>query len=110
MQIFSEQGMRFEGLVFDAGSTLIYFDAEWTETIPQQDAALLKALQEAGLVLDRDTFLARFRTRLQEYFTERETEFIEYTTAYILRTVLAEHGYAQFPMGLSPTLWQLCTR
>jgi HAD superfamily hydrolase (TIGR01662 family) len=89
-------------LIFDVGSTLIYFDAEWTETVPQQDAALAKALQGAGLVLDRDTFLPRFRTKLQEYYTERETEFIEYTTAYILRTVLAEHGYPVVPDGIIP--------
>jgi HAD superfamily hydrolase (TIGR01662 family) len=106
MQVFSAQGMtlprQFKSLIFDAGSTLIYFDGEWTDTIPLQDAALADALQAGGLAFDRDSFLARFRTRLQEYYAERETEFIEYTTAYILRTVLEEQGCTGVFDGLVP--------
>jgi len=104
MQIFSAQGFaasrHFAGLIFDAGSTLIYFDANWTDTLPIQDAALVNALQSAGLQPDWEAFLSRFRTHLQAYYAERETEFIEYTTAYILRAVLAEQGYPAIADGV----------
>ena len=38
-----------------------------------------------------------FKSRLEVYYAEREAEFIEYTTAYLLKTTLAEYGYAEIP-------------
>lgn len=85
---------RFEALLFDLGSTLMYFDGSWPEVFTQSNAELIERLKSAGVSLDESTFLEEFRLRLEEYHSERESEFIEYTTAYILRTLLAEHGYA----------------
>ena len=88
---------RFEAILFDLGSTLIYFDANWREILPASDAALMLGLKNAGLELDEAPFLASFRSQLDAYFTERDTEFIEYTTAYILRRVLADFGFPDVP-------------
>jgi putative hydrolase of the HAD superfamily len=89
-----------DAVLFDLGSTLIYFDSPWTEVLPEADAALVAALCAAGLTLDEDSFLEGFRQRLAYYYAERDTEFIEYTTAYILRGLLAEHGYPNPADGL----------
>lgn len=83
---------RFDAVLFDLGSTLIYFDANWREILPSSDAELLRSLKDAGLELDETAFLSSFRAQLGAYFTERETEFIEYTTAHILRRVLSDYG------------------
>lgn len=91
---------RIEGVIFDLGSTLIYFDGHWPEVIARADSELYAALEAAGLCLDRDEFLARFRERMDDYYREREAEFIEYTTLYILRTLLAEWGYPQVQDGV----------
>lgn len=88
---------QFEAILFDLGSTLIYFDGEWTEIIPQGDTHLARRLMAAGIKVDETSFSNRFRELLQDYYIERETEFIEYTTAYILRQVLAEYGYPAVP-------------
>ncbi len=88
---------RFEAILFDLGSTLIYFDANWQEIMPSSDAELLRSLNNSGLALDEDRFLASFRGQLEAYFTERDTEFIEYTTAFILRRVLVDFGYPDVP-------------
>jgi hypothetical protein len=89
----SPDSEKIEGVLFDLGHTLLYFDGDWTQSIPQSDAQLVASLRSAGYHLDGETFIPRFRSLLQAYHQERENEFIEYTTAYILRQVLAEYGY-----------------
>lgn len=89
-----------EGVLFDLGHTLLYFDGDWTQSIPQSDAQLVASLQLAGYQIDRQQFIPRFRSQLQAYHKERESEFIEYTTAYILRQVLAEFGYSVVTDGI----------
>lgn len=87
--------LQFEVILFDLGGTLIYFDADWMEVVEEGNTRLLRALRDANFVVDEQTFASRFRAMLQAYFEERETEFIEYTSAYILRQTLAEFGYAE---------------
>lgn len=86
-----------EGVIFDLGNTLFYFEGSWPRVIAQSDAALVDALEEAGLDLDRAGFLENFREELDAYYQERETEFIEYTTFFVLRNLLASWGYPQVP-------------
>jgi FMN phosphatase YigB (HAD superfamily) len=88
---------RFEAILFDLGSTLIYFDAKWPEILLQADAELMRSLQAAGLLRNAQDFSQKFRTRVEEYYLQRETEFIEYTTAFILRSLLEELGYTNVP-------------
>ena len=94
----------FDALLFDLGNTLIYFDGDRPQVFAQADASLLHHLKLAGLNLKEEAFLKDFRARLSDYFTERESAFIEYTTAHILRTLLADRGYAQVPAGLIRTV------
>ncbi|HLE15193.1 MAG TPA: HAD family hydrolase [Anaerolineales bacterium] len=86
----------FDVLLFDLGSTLIYFDTDWSQVFNQANEALVGSLKSFGLALD-DGFQQEFRARLGQYFAERDAEFIEYTTAYVLRTLLAERGYPNLP-------------
>ncbi len=88
---------QLEAVIFDLGGTLIFFDGDWGEVVLQGDLHLMQAVQAAGMQVDEKTFPVRFRSQLQDYYIERETEFIEYTTAYILRQVLAEYGYRSVP-------------
>ena len=80
-------------LLFDLGSTLIYFTGEPSEVFRYSLAALYASLQSAGISLERQAFLSEFQSRLEAYYAERESEFIEHTTAYLLRSILAESGY-----------------
>ncbi len=84
---------KIDTVLFDLGSTLIYFDGDWSQAIQEGNLKLLNFLRTAGYQLDESHFIERFRSELQAYFIERETEFIEYTSAYILRQVLSEFGY-----------------
>lgn len=86
-----------DSVIFDLGGTLLYFDGNWAEVMSQANQELLGHLREAGLSLDESRFLMSFRTDLEAYYQEREAEFIEYTTQYILRKLLAEMGYPDLP-------------
>jgi len=92
----SRSNGRFEAILFDLGSTLIYFDGNWTETLPESNAKLLRSLQASGIELGT-IFVDRFRAQLQAYYADRDTDFIEYTTTYVLRDVLAGFGYDSVP-------------
>lgn len=82
----------FHAILFDLGNTLLYFNGEWSQVFAESDRKLLEQLQAAGLELDEECFLKEFRARMDTYYREREATFIELTTAYILRNLLASLG------------------
>lgn len=87
----------FDLLIFDLGGTLMYFNGDWPEVFTRANEELLRQLSAGGLDLPGDEFLREFSARLESYYAERNSEFIEYTTAYVLRTLLGEYGYPDYP-------------
>ena len=97
-----------KAVLFDLGGTLIYFDGNWAEVAEAANRELYLHLQQQGLRLDEKLFLDEFRGRLEEYYLQRDTEFIEYTTAHVLRSLLAELGYPELADDtLAPSLKKL---
>jgi len=92
--------MALKGLIFDLGNTLMYFDGSWPEVLKVADRAMVSTLVQAGYPLDEYRFDQDFRARLNTYYVERENELVELTTAHILRSLLAEHGYPSVPDGV----------
>ncbi|MEK6221601.1 MAG: HAD family hydrolase [Chloroflexota bacterium] len=86
-----------KNILFDLGNTLLYFDGHWPDIFAQADQQLFSALKNAGLALEEEAFKTEFRKRLNDYFAERESEFIEHTTAFVLRRLLANYGYEDPP-------------
>jgi len=84
----------FEAIIFDLGSTLIYFDGVWAEVIPHAIKALYQSLVDSGLELNEKKFLEEFDQRMQTYYQDRESDFIEYTTQCVLRDLLQEWGFS----------------
>lgn len=83
---------KIQGVLFDLGGTLIYFDGAWPEVMQSANQELLEYLQSQGIQLEPKLFMDEFRRRLEEYYIQREAEFIEYTTAHILRKLLEDLG------------------
>ncbi len=81
------------GVIFDLGSTLIWFEGTWNEVLDQARQALIEALHKQGVQVESQAFSVEFDRQMQAYYHERETEFIEFTTAHVLRTVLAGFGH-----------------
>jgi len=84
-----------EAIIFDLGNTLLYFDGDWPEVLDRAELALIYRLQGDGLTIDTGEFQAEFHAKLIEYYQERDTEFIEYSTLYVLRSLLEKIGYSQ---------------
>ena len=82
------------GVIFDLGSTLLYneYDHNWHAILPRMRADLLTHLQAAGYDLDPPAFLNRFTAKVYEFNQQRQTDWVEYTTAWILKTTLEELG------------------
>jgi len=96
---------RFKGILFDLGNTLLYFEGAWPDVLRQADEALLTQLRTQGFTLDGTAFVQEFRARLNAYYAQREAEFVEHTTAHVLKTLLADLGYADTtPEQLRPAL------
>jgi putative hydrolase of the HAD superfamily len=84
-------------ILFDLGSTLIYFNSDWQEVMPQAVDALRSRLTSYGYDLDINEFQQSFGQALREYYVERDTEFIEYTTTYLLNSHMEQWGYTGVP-------------
>lgn len=91
----SNNNLPFEVLLFDLGNTLLFFDGNWPEIVSHSYGVLIDTLIKSGYKFDRSRFTAEFSGRLKEYYAERETEFIEYTTGIILRDLLKKYGYSE---------------
>ena len=87
----------FRAVLFDMGSTLIYMDDSWAKSLDESGVVLYQALTELGYHLNPETFPQAFVEKLRSYYEERDTEFIEYTTLYILETLLKQTGYSNLP-------------
>jgi HAD superfamily hydrolase (TIGR01549 family) len=86
---------RFKAILFDLGNTLLFFNGDWTQIFAKSDQALLTQLLSTGIDLNEDIFLREFRARMDTYYDQREADFLELTTGYILRNVLARMGHPQ---------------
>ena len=85
---------HFEAIIFDLGGTLIYFEGSWPEVMAEAGMELHRSLREAGLDLDQDAFMQEFHTQLETYYVERESDYREYTTLYVVQKVLQVWGYS----------------
>ena len=81
---------KYPVVLFDLGNTLIYSEAPWPQTLDRSIEALTANLRQHGIALDEAVFPGEFRRRMLAYYHERDTEFIEYTTEYVLTNLLQE--------------------
>ncbi|GAB4497990.1 MAG: hypothetical protein OHK0052_10590 [Anaerolineales bacterium] len=88
---------RFDVLLFDLGNTLLYFDGIWSEIFAEGVRGMLAILRTEGIALTEDAFAPKFRACLNEYYLQRDTEFVEYTTLWVLNNLLIELGYPNTP-------------
>lgn len=84
-------------LFFDLGFTLMNFHADWTQVMPKAILELQQALLSLGYPVQGEDFRITFWQKLNEYYMERETEFIEYTTTFLLQNLLVETGLTDVP-------------
>lgn len=87
--------LRFPYVLFDLGSTLIYFDGDWPAIIAESLVQATQTLRGLGYDLDEQAFPEAYNALIQEYYTMRNDKFVEYTSEYVLRDALARHSYPE---------------
>jgi putative hydrolase of the HAD superfamily len=82
------------GLIFDLGSTLLYtaHDHNWGVVLPRMRQDLLAHLLAQGYTLDAPAFLNLLSAKYAEFDRQRQHDWAEYTTEWILKSTLEELG------------------
>lgn len=80
------------GVVFDLGSVLVRFVADRGQARQEAHARLVRALTQAGTLQDAAAFLSHFEIRMVEYERQRSTDFLEYSTEWVLAETFRELG------------------
>ncbi len=74
--------------------------ADWPPVLDRADRAVVDVLCRNGLGLDYDRFHQEFITRLQQYYTKRDSQQIETSISTVLSTLLQEKGFNNLPPAL----------
>jgi len=77
-------------ILFDLGGTLMHSIGDWTPILERADNALGGKLLENEIELD----VKNFRSRLHEYYEQRDKDNQETTYHFVLRELLKELDYA----------------
>jgi HAD superfamily hydrolase (TIGR01662 family) len=85
--------MQISTILFDLGSTLLYFRDPWPPIFVEADRALVAVLQRAGLPLEDKFFRTESGGFLETYYTKRVDGIIEKTTMTALKEYLASKGF-----------------
>lgn len=80
-------------ILFDLGSTLLYFDAEPADVYPQMNHALARSLIRQGIALDAESFIEELSIRTLAAEKIGEQDWIEIPTFDVLRDLLVDCGY-----------------
>jgi 2-haloalkanoic acid dehalogenase type II len=88
------------GVIFDLGSTLMYFDGKWEEVDQPSTASLIAFLKSNGVAVD-DTFPALFLEHRQRGWKLAEETHTEHTVEDALRAALTQMGHFSLD-GLLP--------
>lgn len=89
--------LRFPYVLFDLGSTLIYFEGDWPTVMAQALQTSTEYLRSLGYNLDAKTFPLAYFTLIQDYYRKRNDKFIEYTSDQVLKEALRSSSYPQPP-------------
>ena len=81
--------VMLKGIIFDLGWTLIEREGEEAEVLARSKADLGDFLIGAGVPLEREAFGATFEAKLDEFHSQRLRDWVEVTTAFVLRETLA---------------------
>jgi HAD superfamily hydrolase (TIGR01549 family) len=87
--------MTIKAVIFDLGNTLLYFDGDWPEVFSRADQGMFQSLTRAGFQLEKEAFTSAFRQRLAAYHHQREIDFKEHSTHWILTDTLSAFGHTE---------------
>lgn len=80
-------------ILFDLGKTLMYSRHPWPEIFSQADTALCNVLVVSGISSGPHFTQDEFQACLNNYYDQRNIDFVELTASFVLRDFLVSKGY-----------------
>ena len=81
--------MKFKLILFDLGSTLLYFQGDWDRVIADAIAKLARQIVRCGHPINVDQFRNTYAKALNTYYIERDVTYTEKSTTLLLQEVLS---------------------
>lgn len=84
---------KFDLILFDLGSTLLFFDTPWEDVSAVAYGALVDTLIQLGYAVPKEEFQQAFSNQMKIYYDIRSTEYVEKTTQTVVKELLEVRGY-----------------
>jgi len=82
----------FDLIIFDLGSTLIFFNADWEEVLNRAEQSLVDFIVDQIKAIDKDQFKLSLHNTLMNYYQQREIDLVEASMVTVLCSVFDEYG------------------
>jgi HAD superfamily hydrolase (TIGR01662 family) len=86
-----DNSQPIKAVFFDLGYTLIYFSGDFYKVILESYLVLADELIKQGCQIDRIEFACEFSQKMQNYYQQREQDFLERPVGQIVTEILKEH-------------------
>lgn len=87
-------------ILYDLGNTLLYLNAPWQQVFADGLEGFRITAAAAGIPVNPETLASTFHRNMDNYYAQREEDFIERTSACILEETLAKLGIPSPPNDL----------
>jgi HAD superfamily hydrolase (TIGR01662 family) len=81
--------MQFKLIIFDLGSTLLYFQGDWDRVIDEAISKLAQQIVRNGHPINVDKFQNIYAKALNTYYIERDVTYTEKSTILLLQELLS---------------------
>ncbi len=84
--------LRFPYILFDLGSTLIYFEGDWDTVLREAAQVAGASLIALGYPLREQDFSSAYYALMMEYYQKRSGQFVEYPAWFVLNEAVKSQG------------------
>ena len=83
--------MHIKLVIFDLGSTLVFFQGNWDRVINEATEMMSKEIISMGYPINQDALCKKYNAALQNYYIERDIDNLERTTVTLLDELLQKN-------------------
>jgi haloacid dehalogenase superfamily, subfamily IA, variant 3 with third motif having DD or ED/haloacid dehalogenase superfamily, subfamily IA, variant 1 with third motif having Dx(3-4)D or Dx(3-4)E len=88
---------KIKAVFFDLGFTLIYFSGDFYQSLLDSYLVMADEIIKCGYSIDRFAFARAFDNKMQDYYRQRQQDFLERPVDRIVREILAEQNQTDIP-------------
>jgi len=101
---------KIKAVFFDLGFTLIYFSGDFYQVILDSYLVMADVMINHGYSIDRYEFARAFDRKMQDYYRQRQQDFLERPVDRIIKEILAEQQQFSIPNDICISAMQAMYR